>query len=213
MFNLILLVMKKMSFYFLVFIASFFLAIESFGQSSLKDSIKTDQNLSDEVVKKLDSKDIVEIIKFKEKLIQEKEIATKYATIDPAKIVKGFMPSEFTMTITTILVLAFILLLLTIPFYFNLKKTMGRHQIINNLIEKDKDIPKELIDISSKSGRSDFHKGVILIALGISISIVLLVLKIENNYWTIGLIPTFIGIGYLISFKFDNSSRRKSEIG
>jgi len=54
-----------------------------------------------------------------------------------------------------------------------------------------------------RTTRSDFHKGIILIALGLGIGIVILALKIKNNYWTIGLIPIFIGIGYLISHKFD----------
>jgi predicted PurR-regulated permease PerM len=210
MFNLKLLVMRKMKFYLMVLFACFILAIQLNGQN---DSAKIDLNLSSDVVKKLDANDIIEIIKYKEKLVHEKEMAEKYA--DPGnigKIVKGLMPSEFSMTIWTILTFAFVLLLITIPFYFNLKKTKGRQQIINDLIEKGREIPKELISASVKSGRSDFHKGVILIALGLSISIVLFVLKVANNYWTIGLIPTFIGIGYLISFKFDNSRKSKSEI-
>ena len=60
--------MKKTCFCFLVLFASFILAVQSFGQNSQSDSIKfqgdsvkTDLNLSSEVVKKLDNKDIVEI--------------------------------------------------------------------------------------------------------------------------------------------------------
>jgi hypothetical protein len=60
-------------------------------------------------------------------------------------------------------------------------------------------------------GRTDFHKGVILIALGISVVIVLFSLKIANNYWTVGLIPMLIGIAYLVSFKFDKPHNMKSE--
>ena len=211
MFNLKLLVMKKMKFCFLVLLASFVLVFQSFGQENQSDSVKTDLNLSSDVVKKLDSKDIVEIVKYKEKLVQDRITAEKFA-FDPSKFMESVMPSELTMTIGTILLFAFILSLLAIPFYFNLKKSKGRQQIINSLIEKDKEIPKELLLITSKTGRSDFHKGIILIALGLSVSIVLMVLKIPNNYWTIGLIPMFIGIGYLISFKFDSSSKKKSEI-
>lgn len=205
LFNLKLLVMKKMSFYLLVFFASFFLAIESFGQSGLGDSIKTDLKLSGEVVKKLDSKDIVEIVKFKEQLLHDKEMASKFA-VDPSKLIGNFIP------LMPIIFFTFILLVLAIPFYFNFKKTKGHQLIINSLIEKGQEIPKELIIPVKRNVRTDFHKGIILIAMGLSVCIVLFVLKIANNYWTFGLIPLFIGIGYLVSYKFDKSNKDKSEI-
>lgn len=209
--------MKKMKFYCLVVLASFILASQSFGQKSQIDSLKTDLNLSSEVVKKLDNKELVEIIKYREKLNQQKVVHSEL----------NYTPNEWKLTyyqdfetaFYTFFAFIFVLLLITIPFYFNLKKAKGRQQIINNLIERGQEIPKELISSPIKTGRpdvsvrrSDFHKGVILICLGLSLCIVLMVLKIANNYWTIGLIPMFIGIGYVISFKFDGPSKRKSEI-
>lgn len=206
MFNLKLLVMKKMSFCFLVLFASFMLAIQSFGQNSQSDSVKTDLNLSSEVVNKLDNKDIVEILKFREKLQNDKEVAAKYA-VNPSKFISNFIP------IMPIILFTFILIILFIPFFFNYKKTKGRQLIINNLIEKGQEIPKELLLPQVKTSRSDFHKGIILISFGLSISIVLLSIKIPVNIhlWTLGLIPLFIGIGYLISFKLEKSSKNKSE--
>jgi hypothetical protein len=204
--------MKKMSFCFLVLFASFIIAVQSFGKSSQSDaikfkndSVKTDLNLSSEVVKKLDNKDIVEIINYREKLAQEKELAN-------SKMNLPNLTSESTATIWSILIVIFILSLYAIPYYFNLKKAKARQQIITKLIEKDRDIPKELLAKPQKIRRSDLHKGIILIAFGLSISIVIFVLKIQSNFWTIGLIPVFIGIGYLISFKLGQSFKSKSEI-
>ena len=206
MFNLKLLVMKKMKLCFLVLLASFILVIQSFGQSKLSDSVKTDLNLSGEVVKKLDSKDIVEIVKYKEKLVQDRLTAEKFA-VDPSKMIGKIIP------IMPIVFFTFILLVLTIPFYFNFKKTKGRQLIINNLIEKGQEIPKELIVPAKRNVRTDFHKGIILISFGLGISVVLLAIKIPVNFnlWTLGLIPLFIGLGYLISFKLDKSNINKSE--
>jgi len=206
LFNLKLLVMKKMKFCFLVLLASFILVIQSFGQSKLSDSVKTDLNLSGEVVKKLDSKDIVEIVKYKEKLVQDRLTAEKFA-VDPSKMIGKIIP------IMPIVFFTFILLVLTIPFYFNFKKTKGRQLIINNLIEKGQEIPKELIVPAKRNVRTDFHKGIILISFGLGISVVLLSIKIPVNFnlWTLGLIPLFIGLGYLISFKLDKSNINKSE--
>lgn len=204
--------MKKMRFCFLVFFVSFILTVQSLGQNNQSDSIKfqhdsvtTDLNLSGEVVKKLDNKDIVEIIKYREKLAQEKEMAK-------AKMNLPNLTSEFTATIWSILIVLFILSLFAIPYYFNLKKAKARQQIITKLIEKDIDIPKELLAKPRHIRRSDLHKGVVLTAFGLSLCIVIFILKINSNFWTIGLIPLFIGIGYIISFKLDQSFKSKSEI-
>jgi hypothetical protein len=187
--------MKNMSFYLLLLFASFFLAIQSFGQS---DSIKIDLNLSGEVLKKLDNKDIVEIIKFRDKLEHENQMAQEASVQAKAE------PTALSISIWLFMSWLFFLILISIPFYFNHKKVQEHQLIIRNLIEKGQEIPKELMASSSKPGRSDLHKGVILIALGTGVIIVLRSLEIGNNYWTIGLIPMLLGIGYLISFKFVN---------
>ncbi len=198
--------MKKMRFLFLVLSASVFLTATSFGQNSLNDSAHSDLKLSDEVMKKLDSKDVVEIVKFKEQLQNDNEMATKFA-VDPAKFISNFIP------IMPIILFSFILIVLFIPFYFNYKKAKGRQLIINNLIEKGENIPKELLLPQVKTARSDLHKGIILIAFGLSLSIVLLSIKMtfSNQFWTVGLVPLIIGMGYLISFKLNISSKGKSE--
>lgn len=204
-----------MRFCFLVLFAGFILTLQSFGQGNHRDSVKlqhdsvkTDLNLSDEVVKKLDNKDIVEIIKYREKLAQEKEL-------ENAKMNLSAREGDYSDLILIILIGVFILSLFVIPYYFNLKKAKGRHQIILNLIEKGKDIPNDLFANPKKPQKprgSDLHKGISLIAFGLSLCIVLFILRVHNNFWTIGLIPAFIGIGYIISFKLDHSYKRKSEI-
>jgi hypothetical protein len=204
-------VMKKMC--FLVLFAGLILTAQSFGQGSQhdsiklqRDSVKTDLNLSDEVVKKLNSNEIVEIIKYREKLAQEKEL-------ENAKMHLPALTSELTATIWSILIGLFLLCPFIIPYYFNLKREKARQEIMMNLIEKGKDIPADLFSKPQKARRSDLHKGLILIAFGLSLCIVVfIILRVHSNFWTIGLIPTFIGIGYVISYKLDQSSKSKSEI-
>lgn len=208
--------MKKMRFCFLVLFAGFILAVQSFGQGRQhdtnklqRDSVKTDLNLSDEVVKKLDSKEIVDIIKYREKLAQEKELENAQMNL-PGRV------SSLTATIWSILIGLFLLCPFLIPYYFNLKKAKGRQQIILKLIEKDRDIPAELFASPKKpqkSTSSDLRKGIILIALGLSLCVTLFIIpRVQSNFWTIGLIPMFIGIGYIISFRLDHSNKSKSEI-
>lgn len=196
--------MKKMSFYLLVFFACSFIAFGSFAQDGL-DSINTDLNLSGEVLKKLDSKEIVEIIKYQQQLQIDKEMAFKMA-VDPGQLMGKFIPTM------PIIGFTFILLILTIPLYFNFKKAKGRQLLINNLIEKGQEIPIELIVPEKRNVRTDLHKGILLISLGLSVCVVLFILNQTNNYWTLGLIPLFIGIGYLISFKYDEANKGISKI-
>jgi hypothetical protein len=195
MFNIKFLAMKNICFFLLVLFAGFLLEIQSFGQS---DSVKIDFNLSGEVLKKLDNKDIVELIKFRDKLERENEMAQK------ARVQTKAEPTALSVTVWLFISWFFFLILISIPFYFNHKKNQEHQLIIRYLIEKGQEIPSELMASSSKPGRSDLHKGMILIALGTGVLIVLLSLEIGNNYWTIGLIPMLLGIAYLISFKFVN---------
>jgi hypothetical protein len=191
--------MKRMSCCFLVLFACFILAVQSIGQSSQKDSVKTDMNLSGGTVSRPGNKDQYE------NLTPEKQMTN-------ANMKSPNLVSEFTATVWSILIGLFILSLFVIPYYFNLKKANARQQIIAKLIEKDRDIPKELLVKPQKAKRSDLHKGIVLIAFGFSLCIVIFILRIHSNFWTIGLIPMFIGIGYVISFKLDHSLRNKAEI-
>ena len=78
--------MKKVIFCLSFLFVSFFLSIQLYGQS---DSLKANVNLSDEVVKKLNNNEIVDIIKYKEKLAFDQEMA------EQAKIPIDFVPNTF----------------------------------------------------------------------------------------------------------------------
>jgi cadmium resistance protein CadD (predicted permease) len=156
------------------------------------DSISTSQDLSTEIANKQDNKSL--------------EVSnSKGNPSDAEENSVTFKPSATNITIWIFMSWSFFLILISIPFYFNHKRIKERQSIIKNLIEKGHEIPKELLTRPSVPGRSDFHKGVILISLGLSVAIVLWSLEIKNNFWTIGLIPFLIGIAYLISFKLDKA--------
>ena len=192
--------MKKLSQYLIVLSALILLAGSTFGQKPSKDTakIKNDVNLSDEVVKKLTNQEIIDIIKYKEDLANERKIALLKDDQPPVPIL--------------IVIFGSFVLMMFIPFYFNMRSTKSLHQMMNSLIEKGHDIPKELLfPVKRRTVRSDFHKGIILLMLGVSLCLVLYLTKVENNYWTIGFIPILIGVGYMISHKLNNSVISKTE--
>jgi len=141
-------------------------------------------------------------------------IIQMYGLTDSVKAQKApitFEPTAMNISVWIFMSWTFFLILISIPFYFNYRRIKLRQQVISNLIEKGQEIPKELLSRPSVPGRSDLHKGIILIGLGISIIIVLLSLNISNNYWTAGFIPLLLGIAYLISFKLDERKKMESE--
>lgn len=206
MFNLKITIMKKLMFSLFILLSISFLSTQA-----QNDSIAKSLELTPEVVEKLNSDQLFELAKEKEKLKyeHEKEMAEKYA-VNPQEFVDDLLPSEFTIIFAFVIFLFFLILLVIIPFYFNQRKSNSRINVISKLIDKDKDIPKELM-LSEKKTRSDLHRAIILISLGLSVGLFLYLLKLEQSYWTIGAIPTIIGIGYFLSFKFDKTNKSIQE--
>lgn len=208
MFNLKIIIMKKLMLSLFIL-----LSVSILSSQAQNDSIAKSLELTPEVIEKLSSDQIFELAKEKEKLKlkfeHEKAMAEKYA-VNPQEFINGLMPSEFTMVFSSIIFFAFLIMLVVIPFYFNQRKSKSRLNLLSKFIDKDKDIPKELM-LSEKKTRSDLHRAIILISLGLSVGLFLYLLKFEESYWTIGLIPTIIGIGYFLSFKFDKTNKSIQE--
>ena len=198
--------MKKLMLF--LFILLSFSILSTHAQN---DSTPKTLELSEEVLDKLSSEQILELAKEKERLKFEHEtaMAEKFG-VNGQEIMNDMIPSEFTMVTTIVIFFTFLIMLVAIPFYFNQRKSKSRINLLGKFVDKDKDIPKELI-ISEKKARSDLHRSIILISLGISVGLFLYLLKLEQSYWTIGLIPTIIGLGYFLSFKFDKSNKSVQE--
>jgi len=206
MLNLKITIMKKLMLSLFMLLSVSILSIQA-----QNDSIAKSLELPPAAIEKLSSDQILELAKEKEKLKFEHERALAEKGMElPQKLIKEMMPSEFVMVISSIFFLAFLLMLVIIPFYFNQRNSKTKFNLLSKIIDKDKDIPKELLSLEKKP-RSDLHKAIILISLGLSVGLFLFVLNLEKSYWTIGLIPTIIGIGYFISFKFDKTNRSIQE--
>jgi hypothetical protein len=184
------------------------LSVSILSIQAQNDSIARAIELSPEIIEQLSSDQLLELAKEKQRLKQEHEtaMAEKFG-VNAQDLVKDMMPSEFTIVLYSIIFFAFLISLIIVPFYFNQLKSKMRYNLLSKLVDKNKEIPSELL-IQNKKIRSDLHKSIILISVGIGIGIFLYLLNLEKSYWTIGLIPTIIGIGYLISFVLE----KKNEI-
>jgi hypothetical protein len=102
-----------------------------------------------------------------------------------------------------------IVIIASLSLFFNYKKSQSIHRIIYKSVETGAPLPLDLLT-KAASGRkvSDLKKGIILTSAGLGI---LLVLYIEKLIWSVGFIPLFIGIGFLIVDKLDKKNRLKEE--
>ncbi len=102
-----------------------------------------------------------------------------------------------------------IVIIASLSLFFNYKKTQSIHRIIYKSVETGAPLPLDLLT-KAASGRkvSDLKKGIILTSLGVGL---ILVLYIEKLTWSVGFIPLFVGIGFLIVDKLDKKNQVKVE--
>jgi len=85
------------------------------------------------------------------------------------------------------------------------RRTQAIHDTVVRLAEKGLPIPPELfVDRRTEDPRSSLHKGVILVAVGVGLTIFFLTLPDRRGPWGVGLIPLLIGIGYLIVWRLED---------
>lgn len=85
------------------------------------------------------------------------------------------------------------------------RKTRMIHETAIMLAEKGQPVPPELF-IGTEMPFSDLRRGVVLIALGLGLA--LFMFQMEKP-WGLGLIPLFMGVGYLIVWKLETGRQAK----
>ena len=101
---------------------------------------------------------------------------------------------------------AVLLVLLILLFgYFNKKK---RYILYAKFIENGKDIPMELLD-PKKEKTSNLKKGMLWSCFGLGFMIAMIITNFPG--WTLGFIPIFVGIGYLLVHWLENKPAQTNE--
>lgn len=101
----------------------------------------------------------------------------------------------------------FVLLLLSIIFGYEWKKDKNRNETIRRYLEKGIEVPRQLLVDKDNPGSwkpvSDVRKGLIWFSVGLGVSLTLFIISESARGAAIGIIPLFIGIGYLVAAKLD----------
>ncbi|MEA1886277.1 MAG: DUF6249 domain-containing protein [Bacteroidota bacterium] len=168
-----------------------------------QDSLTTTY-ITGDVVEKLTTEELIMLIKDLEAMKYGPDyLAGQH---QPTNFYEEFVSTDFVKSLMICIIIStllFILLVISIPLFFNMKKTRSFHAMIKEFTIKGQEIPKELI-ISVSQKRSDFHKAIILISTGAAVSVALALLVQDGRIWAVGLIPAIIGIGYYIAYRLTN---------
>lgn len=110
----------------------------------------------------------------------------------------------------TLVALAGMLLSFALPFalvavilHYKLRRQKLTHETIAKLAEKGMPVPPDLL--VSTRGRSTLQGGMVLVALGIALVVLM---KEVGGPWSVGLIPGLIGAALLIAWKLDEANRK-----
>ena len=108
----------------------------------------------------------------------------------------------------------FVLAILSIIFGYERKKDRNRHETIRAYLERGIEVPIELLidedHPHAKKPTSDIRKGVIWLCVGIGISLAVFILNVSLRSAAIGLIPVFIGIGYIVAARLDTQDNENN---
>jgi len=139
------------------------------------------------------------------------------AKIDPDSIVEILLQSEnrgiveaasggvgvtWVMQAVPIAFFATILLVVVATLAFRQRRNAEVHETLRLMVEKGAEIPPELLT-RPQLQHGDLRRGLVLVAAGSSLAIMIgLINGFEDGSWAIGLVPTFIGVGYLIVWRY-----------
>jgi hypothetical protein len=99
------------------------------------------------------------------------------------------------------------LLLVASFLYFRHRKEREQQTTIRLMVEKGVTVPIEFLAPRAPK-HSDLRHGVVLAAAGVGLAAFLKVAHTPPGAWAIGLMPLFVGVGYLIVWKLTSREER-----
>ena len=95
------------------------------------------------------------------------------------------------------------IVLIGLILWYKSRKTRLIHETALRLAEKGQAVPPELF-MGAEVPFSDLRRGVVLVALGLGLGLFMFQM---DKPWSVGLIPLFMGLGYLVVWKLEDKGR------
>jgi hypothetical protein len=99
-----------------------------------------------------------------------------------------------------------IVLAIALSLFLGNIRDANRQKTIQAMVEKGVTVPPELLGKPSRPA-TDLRKGLVTIAVGLGIAAFFAVFTVGGmpaGLWSLGLIPFFIGVGYLAAYKIES---------
>ena len=107
----------------------------------------------------------------------------------------------------------FVIIALIIVFKQRNKESKRRYDLYSKSLEMGQSIPEHFFDEPKKANQaSNFKKGAIWLAIGLGIFISIIISN-ETDVVFLGLIPTFVGVGYLLVHFLDKPKKTDEQNG
>ena len=88
--------------------------------------------------------------------------------------------------------------------WYKSRRTRLIHETALKLAEKGQPVPPEMF-VGADEPFSDLRRGVVLVGLGMGLGLFMFQL---GKPWAVGLIPLFMGLGYLVVWKLESGKSR-----
>ncbi len=88
--------------------------------------------------------------------------------------------------------------------WYKSRRTRLIHETALKLAEKGQPVPPEMF-VGADEPFSDLRRGVVLVGLGLGLGLFMFQL---GKPWAVGLIPLFMGLGYLVVWKLESGKAR-----
>lgn len=124
----------------------------------------------------------------------------------------NYMPlNGFGIVMICLLPFLFVATIIIVTIKAKNRESQRRYDLYNKSLEMGQTVPEHFFDEPKKANApSNLKKGILWLVVGLGIVISFLVMK-ENDALIVGIIPIFIGIGYLLVHKLDKPKTDTTE--
>jgi hypothetical protein len=129
-------------------------------------------------------------------------VAREEARVRLARIEHGTSDSKIAILVPMFFFAA-VLLGMAAALYFRFRRDRQLHETLRAMIERGVSIPVELLT-PPRPRHADLRRGLVLVGAGAGLGVFLFVVEgLGRGVWAAGLIPLFVGIGYLAAWRYE----------
>jgi hypothetical protein len=148
-------------------------------------------DLPQELLDRLDQQQLMELLRKREETKMQKE-AMKH----------GQEPAAIPIVICSVLFIC-VFGMVVVPIYYRHRKDQEQQVTLRLMIEKGANIPVEFLTPRQPPTQSDLRRGVLLVATGLGLALLLRVVNVSAGAWAVGVVPFLIGAGYLVVWRLN----------